>query len=501
MRPIPMTYRFLTLATLLLLAACASDPTVPASAPDAPIPPVVAPAPEAAPPFTLDDRLGLALPDEEKSAPDDGLPKGEFSFTYTGPVDGAVRLFAERYELNVIIAPDVAQGASPTVSVDFNGLPFARAMEALLSTYGYNWEYEDGLWRVYQFETRIFAIDYLRLTRQGQGSAQANLASGSGGAGSSSSDGITISHEDSIDFWKELEDQLSTMLSRGEGRLIINQTAGIVQVTDRHANVTQIAKFIETLTGSAHRQVEIEAKIFEVTLNDHSALGIDWSRITLDAGLGGISSAVAYSTQSPPGTTGSVRNSTVTMTYDRGDFGAVLTALKEQGELNIVSQPKITALNNQAALIKVGTDQPYFTRQSNSNSSSVTTEITYETNYVTIGVVLSVTPQISDDGKVILNVTPIVSRLLRMDAVYNETNQLLASAPVIDVKQSSTLVRIQSDQMAVIAGLITEETTTSERKVPLLGDIPGVGALFRGNYDTKTKSELVIFLTPRIVEE
>ncbi|MBF0170461.1 MAG: secretin N-terminal domain-containing protein, partial [Nitrospinae bacterium] len=440
--------RFLPLAVGLLLSACASDP---APTPTAP-PRVGAAAPqEGAPPFTLDDRLGLVLP-ADAATTDDRMPGGEFSFDYTGDVEGAVKMFAERYDLNVIIAPDVAQGSPASVSVSFKGLPFDRAMEALLTTYGYHWDYEGGLWRVYQFETRIFAIDYLRLIRQGTGSAQANLAS-KGGGGGSSSDGVTIGHRDTIDFWKELSDQLKTMLSKN-GRLILNDTAGIVQVTDRHANMAQIDRFIKTLTGSAHRQVEIEVKIFEVTLNDHSALGIDWTRVTLDAGLGVFNTAVTYSAAAPA-MFGDVRTPSMGMTYNRGDFTAVLSALKEQGELSIVSQPKITVLNNQPALIKVGTDQPYFTRQSNTANSGSNTEITYETNYITIGVVLSVTPQISDDGQVILNVTPMVSRLLGMETINNPlTNEQAASAPIIDVKQSSTLVRIKDDQMAVIAGLI-----------------------------------------------
>jgi MSHA type pilus biogenesis protein MshL len=487
----------------LLVALCAATgcatPAKPAPPPEPSAEETVAePAP---PPFTLGDRLRSSLPGEKKKV-DDRYPPGPYEFDAVGlPIVEALQLFARRHSLNLVMMPEVLSDAR-TVSVSFSGLPFEQAMIPLLEVYGFHWAYEDSLWKVYKYETRIFSVDYLRLEREGSGSTSASVSTdlSGGGGGSGSGSAITIGQKDTIEFWKDLEKQLDDMTSR-EGKLIVNRTAGVVQVTDLHTHVERIAEFIKRLTGSSHRQVEIEAKIFEVTLNDKSSLGIDWSQVNFDAGLGLGSSAVTFSDQQLPLGAANVSAPTLSLTYSRGDFSAVLSALREQGEIRIVSQPKIITLNNQPALIKVGTDQPYFVRQTTIDSATGTRDDTYSTNYITIGVVLAVTPQISGDGKIVLDVMPVVTRLVRMDTVKDANQITLASAPVVDVKQSSTIVRLNDEEMAVIAGLIKEETSESERSVPLLGDIPGLGALFRGTYTTSDKSELVVFLTPRIVKD
>ena len=151
-------------------------------------------------------------------------------------------------------------------------------------------------------------------------------------------------------------------------------------------------------------------------------------------------------------------------------------------------------MNNQPALIKVGTDIPFFdqTTVQNDNSSLSTEEV----RFVTEGLVLSITPQISDDGLIILDVTPIISRLLD-----TEVSTLGSTAPVMEIKQSSTLVQLRDGEMVTIAGLIRDLDSQTERKVPVLGDIPLMGNLFKGRYTKKSKSELVMFITPRIIKD
>jgi type II secretory pathway component GspD/PulD (secretin) len=122
--------------------------------------------------------------------------------------------------------------------------------------------------------------------------------------------------------------------------------------------------------------------------------------------------------------------------------------------------------------------------------------VTEQARSVTVGLVLSVTPQISDDGWIMMDVTPIISRLREIATSPLET----ATAPVLDIKQSSGLVRLKDGEMIIIGGLIQEESSETERKVPILGDIPFLGRLFTGTYTAKTKSELVIFLSPKIVK-
>ena len=187
---------------------------------------------------------------------------------------------------------------------------------------------------------------------------------------------------------------------------------------------------------------------------------------------------------------------TTAISFQDGSFDVVLEALREQGEIQVVSQPRIVTLNNQPALIKVATDQAFFTQTIAQGAAGTGNIITEQVRSVTVGLVLSVTPQVSEDGWIMLDVTPIISRLRGII----ESPQKTATAPVLDVKQSSGLVRLRNGEMVLIGGLIQDEYSETERKVPLLGDIPWLGRLFKGTYTAKQKSELVIFLSPRIFD-
>ncbi len=158
-------------------------------------------------------------------------------------------------------------------------------------------------------------------------------------------------------------------------------------------------------------------------------------------------------------------------------------------------QPRVVTMNNQPALIKVATDQPFFTSTISQGTAGTGNIVTEQARSVTVGLVLSVTPQISEDGWIMMDVTPIISRLREIA----ESPLGTANAPILDVKQSSGLVRLRDGEMIIIGGLIQEESSETERKVPLLGDIPWLGRLFKGTYTVKTKSELVIFISPKIV--
>jgi len=442
------------------------------------------------PDIDLEERLSFSLMSAPKKRDKQGDPGPEGLFSFEAdemPLTDVLRMFAQTYELNIVVEPDVASDGN-AVSVYFRDLPFSRAMQAILDSYGYSWVMEDGLIRIRKYITRIFHIDYVRLARAGKGSTSVQVSSQSGGGGGEA--GMTISNESDIKFWKNLQGQLVDMRSKG-GDVVINEQAGIIQVTDLKKNIDLIDEYLQQVSRGILRQVEIEAKIFEVTLQNDFSLGIDWSRITLDGGfgLGTTSNNVTqpFGVAAPPPTTAA-------MTYSRGDFAAVLSALEQQGTVNIISQPKIKAMNNQPSLIKVGTDQPVFT-QTTTTDQGVTNTIE-SLSYITLGVVLSVTPQISYDGYVMLDVTPIITR-----QVGSAISVGGSTAPIIDIKQSSTIVRVRDGEMAVISGLIQEDVATTDRKVPLLGDTPGIGALFRGKYKQKTRRELVVFLITRIVEE
>jgi len=274
--------------------------------------------------------------------------------------------------------------------------------------------------------------------------------------------------------------------------LVVNWLSGTIQITDWNQRITEIEQFLKNVHQALYRQVEIEARIYEVNLNDSYSLGIDWSKINFYGTSGNF--ALSNIITAPFGGF-MAKAATTTISFADGSFDGVLKALAEQGDLHVVSQPRVVTLNNQPALIKVATDQPFFTSTISQGTAGTGNIITEQARSVTVGLVLSVTPQISEDGWIMLDVTPIISRLREIA----ESPQQTATAPVLDVKQSSGVVRLQDGEMVIIGGLIQEETSHTERKVPLLGDIPWLGRLFKGTYDVKTKSELVIFLSPRLV--
>jgi MSHA type pilus biogenesis protein MshL len=447
--------------------------------------------------FSLEDRMLLSSAHSEPSPPSTPSLGPLYSFRAQElPIIDALALFARSNHLNIVAGPEI----TGTITVDFHQLALERAMSALLEAHGYYWEHQQDLIQVRQFKTTTLSVDYIRLVRSGTGQNRAQLSSGSsGGSGGASQDTgqITVNQEDEIKFWEELEKQIKTLMSE-EGRLVVNRLSGTIQITDRYKRVNEIENFLKSVHQALYRQVEIEVRIYEVALDDQYSLGINWNKINFDGTNGAIT--LANIITAPFGGF-MAKAATTRISFQDGSFDGVLEALEEQGEVRVVSQPRVVTMNNQPALIKVATDQPFFSStvaQGTAGSGNIVTE---QVRSVTVGLVLSVTPQISEDGWIMLDVTPILSRLRAIEKSPGalKGGEGGSTAPVLDVKQSSGLVRLKDGEMVIIGGLIQEESSETERKVPLLGDIPYLGRLFKGTYTAKRKSELVIFISPKII--
>ncbi len=402
------------------------------------------------------------------------------------PIVRALDLFAHDNDLNIIASPDV----TGTVTVDFKDLSLEESMEVILDVYGYYWLQEGPVIRVYKHETEIFVVDYVRLIRQGQGSSQASIASSVG----SETGGITITQSDTINFWENLEIQLTKMISK-EGKIIVNRLSGTIQVTDFHKKVGEIKNYIDSITSSIKRQVLINVKILDVLLNDQFSLGIDWNLALKDFDLLDTVNASNIIATSITGLIPATRTISLSGTTHR-DFNYLINALKEQGELSIISKPSIRVMNNQPALIRVGTDRPFFTQTTTIGTGTTPNTVTEEVQYINEGLILSITPQISEDDKIMLDVTPVISRL-----AGTQVSTFGSTAPIMEIKQSSTVVELRDGEMVTIGGLIQNTDSDTTRKTPLLGDIPLLGNLFKGTFTTKRKSELVIFITPTIIKD
>lgn len=493
------------LLCLILLQAC-SNPVqqrADAAKPEESIKPAVV-EPE---PIPLRDRIATLK--RNSVAP----PKAaEKLYTFAAkelPIDKALKLFGQAYKLNLVIDDEV-QGA---INVNFYDLPFDQAMAALLDSRGYYWERDGNLIHIKSTETRVFTIDYIRLVRSGSGSSQAQVNSGSSqesaGSGTDQQAGaMKIEQIDKVDFWQELEAQLKIMVSE-KGRLVSNRLAGTIQVTDQHRRVEEIGKYISQLNRAIYRQVDIEVKIVEVALNDDFSLGIDWSRIvtpqgdgsTTDFNINSLINQPAGGIVPLPG----VLQLIYTDVDDNGNrqLSGVLNALRQQGDVKIVSQPRIRTLNNQSALIKVGTDRTFFRKEQLTDTTSAGSQIlsTDVPQVVTEGIVLSLTPQISFDGWITMDLSPVVTRVSSVSEVVDENGVVQSSAPNLDISQASSLVRARSGETIIIGGLIQSTNSETDRGVPGLKRIPGLGYLFKNRYKATQRRELVMFVTPRLIDD
>jgi type IVB pilus formation R64 PilN family outer membrane protein len=417
------------------------------------------------------------------------------------PIKQALALFARANHLTIVPDLDV----DGMITVDFQDLPLDLALSALLDANGYYCVQEGNLLRVRSQESRLFQIDYIRGTRSSQGSnavqissAGSSQGSGSSGAGGGTSGGgtegseMTVTNSASVNFWGDLGDQLKPLMSP-TGTFTINSLAGTVLIRDRHRNIQSIAQFLGAVTASIVRQIDIEVEIYEVALNKSNQFGINWQSVSNNLSLNSIPGALGLGSggglivQNPvygpaPG------DPAVQAQYQRGGLSAVLSALNQQGTMKIVSKPRLRTLNNQPAVVRVGQDLPIFLTQVTQSPGSppvITTNETVET--ITVGTVLSITPQVSGDGLITLDITPAVSRLVSMQTSPSGNT----SAPIIDIRQASSLVRVRDGVTVVLGGLVEDTSYKTERKIPLLGDIPLLGKAFTGNDTNSERTELV----------
>ena len=429
----------------------------------------------------------------------------------------ALAMFARANNLNIVPDNDV----TGTVTLDVRGLPLDQIMRALLEAHDCAWTEEGGLIRVRTTETRMFTVNYLRLSRTGQGMSSATLAAGTsggggmgggmggggmgggmggggmGGGGGGGGSSVSLKADNPVDFWKELKEELGTILTeKGKNSLAINMTASLIQVTDRPSALKRVEAYLKGLRDTVKRQVEIEARIYDVTLSDSFQFGIDWAHVA--AAYGG---TLTYGSSTLPQAIGGAKLGTpsaLTMIFTNYNTSAMVDALSQMGTVEVISKPRIRTLNNQTALIKVGTETPFFAQTSTFLQSAGGTTQTEgdQITMITVGAILSITPQISEDGQITLDISPVLTSLVGTEQSPSRT----ATAPILDTKQASTLVSVPDGATVILGGLIQTERAKSKRKVPVLGDIPGLGLLFTGHFDAKRKKELVIYITPRIVK-
>ena len=291
---------------------------------------------------------------------------------------------------------------------------------------------------------------------------------------------------------------------REASSVIANPETGIISIRATSRQHKKIQAFLDRVMQSAKRQVLIEATVVEVQLSDKYQQGIDWAGLAnggkgwsiVQSPVGGIPSAV--------------NQSLFVLSYTNpaskfGNLSATISLLESFGKVKVLSSPQLSVLNNQTALLKVVDNRIYFTIQANTSQNQTTTLTTYTTtvNSVPVGFVMNVTPEISGNDSVIINLRPTISRIL--DYVPDPNPSLPATVknliPEIQTREMESVIRVQSGQIAVMGGLMQDSVNNLDDAVPGLSGLRGIGNFFAHKNDTATKSELVIFLRPVVVKD
>jgi MSHA biogenesis protein MshL len=455
---------------------------------------------------------------------------------------------------SMLMHPDV----TGTLSVTLRGVTVTEALEAIRDVYGYDFKIEGRRITIYAptLQTRIFTINYPHSQRSGVSDLRVSsgvmpstngatgttgaISSGSAVAASAGTTGSSVSQSESsrvstnsrTDFWAELTDAVRSMVGPGVGRNVITSPqAGIMAVRAMPDELRQVDKFLKAAQVAVERQVMLEAKIVEVELRDGYQSGIDWSALRNSGGYTGVMGIVGGGTSNnvlingvstnspgfPSGVAPALVGALALPAAAGGLFGlalatdgfqAVLGFLETRGDVQILSSPRIATMNNQKALLKVGTDEFFVTNVSGGTAATTTTTTTTGATMPTLtltpffsGIALDVTPQIDDANNITLHVRPSVTTVsektkqIDLGSVGNYKLPLASSA----VNESDTMVRIQDGNIVAIGGLMQVESSRSASGLPGSLNAPFWSSLFGNRVNSGRKKELVVLIKPTII--
>lgn len=408
-------------------------------------------------------------------------------------------LINELPEYNIIVDPDV----SGKVTATFKNLTLDKVLDVLLDPLGLEYVIEDNILRISKpkMVSRTFNFTYTTSSRNSKSSVMAVT-----GAGDEEGDGAsygTVETEESVDVWAELKTGITALMTPDAGKLAISKRVGYITVTDYRSNMKRIEEYMDIFKKSVQTQIHIRAKLLEVTLKDGNEFGINWAATLKSIGPFSDSKNPLSIVQSfapilggSTSPTGQSRTGEVAELFQfgksAGHFNYLITALKSQGDVTVLSSPEISTLNGQKAILSSVTQDVYFeTQQSAGGAGGVITTTT--ANPFTYGVYLDVTPHVDLEGMITMEVHPSVSSFIELKSSGT------AARPAIDSRETETVVTINNGETILIAGLMKNDIKGNQSKLPILGDLPVAGKAFRRELKSNIKTELVILITPTIV--
>ncbi len=433
--------------------------------------------------------------------------------------------------VNMVVHPSV----SGQISLDLKNVTVREVMNLARDVYGYEYQQNETGYVVLpaRIQSRIFPVDYLNVSRSGESlmtvsSGQIEESGGSSGgddsgdtsSGSSALKSSSVNTRIETDFWTQLQATIASIVGGGEDRsVVVDRHAGLVIVRAMPGELRDVEAYLSNAQDNLQRQVILEAKVIEVELSDSFQSGIDWAAITSDRDFS-IGTSSVISGTAGTATIGPTDDVIVTSGLDVSNtpfanlfavgsssstFGALITLLNTQGDAQVLSSPRVSTVNNQKAVIKVGSDEFFVTEVSSTTTSGTggtTTNPELTLTPFFSGIALDVTPQISADGDVILHIHPSVSEItdqLKNITVGGQDFELPLAFST--VRESDSIVKAKNGQVVVIGGLMQNSTTDEIAGVPGASDVPFFGEIFKQKRKVNRRSELVILLRPIVVDQ
>ena len=405
----------------------------------------------------------------------------------------------------IVYDPDVASDILS--SIDAQNLPVWRALNTILFPLSYGFKVKDKELIILSKETRTFklnlppdtqsfsdTISNESWTRPDQLTASSSNTNNSNMSVKVGARVFVESKEDAISFWKDISANLANMVSP-KGVCSYNKVAGLVTVTDNPVSLERIASYIDLVNKETGKQILVEVKILEITLSNEFSYGIDWNAIynkLKSINSLSLSSNFTQNFLSPSffTLTASTPNNA------SANLSALIKALQSQGKVEVVSQPKIMLLNNQQAMVQVGTVTTYVANTTTTTTQVGLAQASANTDQVQDGVSLRLMAHILND-EILIQLTPVVTTLDELRTINMEGGTTI-EAPKTSTRSMHTLVKIKDGETIGVGGLITSNDNKTEQGIPVLDNLPYVGGLFKYKSKTFTRTELVIFITPKI---